>query len=354
MTRIFNIVISVVIVSRLVSGFVVPNRRLFRLSTLPAAPVRPQNDESEPCVPCNGDNATATGACDLGEEFKKDLEASYARRNPAEESEVPTQLENAREAILNTTFVRYDTSQMRKYLLNQRSYARSAAFETENIRNPPTVEDLLPEPTRIEDSFYLSLPAAIITFLATSAIFPILAGFLVDYVDLPPEMLDEITSKLVPGISVLYGTFISLTLSILYNRQRSVQDSVAQESSLLSFLLHNLVSLFKKDRNRMVRAGQCTADQVRILLRESRGLEYMTIIYTDPYIKMLSLVEEEENRLIEEHGDFLSKGVSSSTTTTTWGACSLSMQCGNVDTHVHYDVSFRPRHSLFWEPAETR
>jgi hypothetical protein len=71
-----------------------------------------------------------------------------------------------------------------------------------------------------------------------------------------------------------------------------------------------MVFLFRKDRNRMVRAGQYTADQVRILLRESRGLEYMTIVYTDPYMKLLELVEEEEERLVEAHGDFLSKGVS--------------------------------------------
>ena len=60
----------------------------------------------------------------------------------------------------------------------------------------------------------------------------------------------------------------------------------------------------------MVRAGQYAADQVRILLRENRGIEYMNLIYADPYIRMLQLVEEEEERLVMDHGDFLTKGVS--------------------------------------------
>lgn len=38
----------------------------------------------------------------------------------------------------------------------------------------------------------------------------------------------------------------------------------------------------------------------------------MNLIYTDPYIRMLQLVADEEERLIKEHGNFLSKGVSSS------------------------------------------
>jgi hypothetical protein len=192
----------------------------------------------------------------------------------------------------------------------RRSYALAGPFEKQNLGKPPVVEDLLPEPTNIEDSFYLSLPAVVLTFVGASISFPIMQGFLVHFIDTDPELLDDIVGKLVPGISILYGTFMSLTLSILYNRQRQVQESVAQETSLLSFVLHNMVFLFRKDRNRMVRAGQYTADQVRILLRESRGLEYMTIVYTDPYMKLLELVEEEEERLVEAHGDFLSKGVS--------------------------------------------
>lgn len=250
-------------------------------------------------------------ACDLGEAFERELEEGYRRRYPEIIQRQNSFIDDVIEAVLDTVFVRRQNStSLKKMFLTKRSYGRNATFSKESLTKPPVVEDLLPYPTPIADSFYLSVPAAILTFLVSSAIFPFLADFMVDFVDIPPANLEQINSKLVPGISILYGTFISLTLSILYNRQRQVQDSVAQETSLLGFLLHNMVSLFRRDRKRMVRAGQSAADQVRILLRENRGIEFMNLIYTDPYIRLLELIEEEEERLVEEHGDFFTKGVS--------------------------------------------
>jgi hypothetical protein len=264
----------------------------------------------------NGNQPDASPSCNLEEQLDKDLEEGFNRRNPPIES-IPEaggpaqMIKNVTNSILDWTFIRVaDKNLVQSYLLSQRSYARSGPFATENLTRPAAVEDLLPEPTKIKDSFYLSAPAGILTFVAACGAFPILANFLVNFMDSSPQDLDEIVSKLVPGIAVLYGTFISTTLSILYNRQRFVQDSVAQETSMLSFLLQNMVYLFKKDRRRMILSGQATADQVRILLRETRGLEYITIIYADPYTRILHLIEEEEERLVEEHGDFLSKGVS--------------------------------------------
>lgn len=268
--------------------------------------------ETEKAISTKPDNAPNPNmGCDLGAEFERNLEEGYARRNPQSIQPETNLFVRTLDAMLDLVFVRRQNSaRQRKMFLTKRSYARNETFAKKILSTPPIVEDLLPYPTPIEDSFYLSVPAAILTFVISSAIFPFMADFMVDFVDIPPQNLEQINSKLIPGISILYGTFVSLTLSILYNRQRHVQDSVAQETSLLSFLLHNMVSLFRKDRNRMVRAGQCAADQVRILLKENRGIEFMSLIYIDPYIRMLKLVEEEEERLVEEHGSFLSKGVS--------------------------------------------
>lgn len=311
-----------------VSGLVIPSyyrgQRLYPFIDAPLFMSDPKVSEDAECQPCaaaaakreekeNGaspNGGESDGNCDLRQQLKEDIEAGYARRYPQEEAEEVSPLTSVTQSIINNTFVRSDTSSLRSILLNRRSYARPQPFEKENLRTPPAIEDLLPEPTKIRDSFYLSAPSAIIVFVASSAVFPLISEFCVNFITIPPEYLDNIVSKLAPGIAILYGTFMSLTLSILYNRQRFVQDNVSQETSLLSFLLHNMVSLFRRDRNRMVRSGQAAADQVRILLKESRGIEYMTIIYTDPYIKMLELIEEEEERLVEEHGDFLSKGVS--------------------------------------------
>jgi hypothetical protein len=255
--------------------------------------------------PGEGSELAASYERDLDEEMQVRWDSQFT------DAREPSYLEAAVNGVLDRIFVRRrDANRLRKMFVTKRSYARLETFAISKLDEPPMVDDLLPYPTPIQDSFYLSVPSAILTFVVTSAIFPFLANFLVDFVHIPSENLQDINSKLVPGVSILYGTFMSLTLSILYNRQRQVQDSVAQETSLLSFLLHNMCFLFKRDRGRMVRAGQCAADQVRILLRENRGVEYMSVIYTDPYIGMLTLVEEEEERLHEEHGNFMSNGVS--------------------------------------------
>jgi len=69
----------------------------------------------------------------------------------------------------------------------------------------------------------------------------------------------------------LYGTFVSLTLSILYERQRKIQEAVALEASLLVYATRGLLSLFRKDKQLSLDAGQCTADQIRTLIASSRG-----------------------------------------------------------------------------------
>jgi hypothetical protein len=215
-----------------------------------------------------------------------------------------------KEALISSAFLRLDTFKLKSRILSKRSYARPEPFKKENLDDPPVLEDMLPEPPRPEDSFYLSVPSILLTLCGTTAIFPFVATYLNTFVDMPADQLDEITSKFVPGVAILYGTYISLTLSILYNRQKDVQDMVAKETALLGFILHNFVALFKLDRSSLVEATQCIADQVRVLLGESRGLEYMTIIYTDPYIRMLEIVSGEEERMVRDHGDFLCKGVS--------------------------------------------
>lgn len=228
--------------------------------------------------------------CDLASQFELELEEGYARRNPKIAVKEKSYWEEVFDAMLDLVFVRRQNSEgQRKVFLTKRSYARNESFTRSAFNSPPVVEDLLPYPTPIEDSFYLSVPAAVLTFLISSAIFPLLANFMVDFIDIPPGNLEDLNSKLVPGISILYGTFMSLTLSILYNRQRHVQDSVAQETSLLAFLLHNMVFLFRRDRNKMVRAGQCAADQVRILLRcVNRCLLSMMVNIPSPHMNCYS------------------------------------------------------------------
>ena len=95
-------------------------------------------------------------------------------------------------------------------------------------------------------------------------------------------------------IGILYGTFVSLTVSILYERQRKIQEAVGTEASLLVYVTRAALALFRKDKQLSLDAAQCTADQIRTLIGSSRGEELMLIMYSDPYSRMFDVLEEFE------------------------------------------------------------
>lgn len=188
-------------------------------------------------------------------------------------------------------------------LLKERAYARSEPFAAENITVPPSLNDLAARTREPFEGFWISAPARILSFGISYFSFPYLTQFLDNFVTMSPSALDEITSKFAPGISILYGTFISLTLSILYNRQRDIQDNVAIECSLITTVTRTLLSLFRDTRERAIDAGQCAADQIRILVRGSRGAELMLLMYSDPYARMLELVDKHEEEVFRRQGN---------------------------------------------------
>lgn len=217
-------------------------------------------------------------------------------------------------SIFNGVFTRVDDSARKTRLLNERSYARKEPFEVANIATPPSLADLSPPKASPLDTFWISSPFRIMTFAIAFFSLPLITSFLSSsIVTMVPEQLDEITSKFAPGISILYGTFVSLTLSILYNRQQSIQSTVTQESSLLTMMTRNLLMLFRDDRELSICAGQCAADQIRTLVRGSRGGELIMMMYSDPYDRMMELVEFRENELISKGQlDLGGKGVRAS------------------------------------------
>jgi Protein of unknown function (DUF4239) len=187
-------------------------------------------------------------------------------------------------------------------LLTDRAYARREPFEAENVTAPPSLDDLAARTREPFEGFWISDVARILYFTVSYFAFPVLTKFLDAFVTMPPEQLDSITGKFAPGVSILYGTFISLTLSILYNRQREIQDNVALECALLVDVTRVLLSLFKDDPERAVNAGQCAADQIRTLVRSSRGAELMLLMYSDVYARMLELVDAHEDEMFRNQG----------------------------------------------------
>jgi hypothetical protein len=169
------------------------------------------------------------------------------------------------------------SSATRTRLLNERAYAKTEPFKQENLSKPPTLQDLSPPLSSAVDTFWIGTTARIINLVAPYIAFPYIIRFLDRFVTMPPEQLDDIVSKFGPGIAILYGTFVSLTLSILYNRQQSIQENVAKESSMVVMVTRDLLSLFRRDQDLAIEAGQCAADHIRTLVRGSRGGELMLV-----------------------------------------------------------------------------
>jgi len=194
-------------------------------------------------------------------------------------------------------------------LVKDRSYARRESFEAENITSRPTLVDLSPPKVKVYSKLWTSAFYRLGVLAVAYYSFPSLTRTLEKTVTMTPDLLEELASKFAPGISILYGTFISLTLSILYDRLNNIQDLVATESSLISFLSQSMLTIFRNDKERIIRGGQCIADQIRILVKESRGRELMSVIYSDPYLRILELLVEKEEEIATEKG---SNGVAAS------------------------------------------
>jgi Protein of unknown function (DUF4239) len=214
-----------------------------------------------------------------------------------------TWLENAFQGTpLETAFNSIYESALKTRIRSNRSYARKEPFEVENIAVPPCSKDLATPPVDPATAFWISTPARILSFFSAFYAFPYIMHIVESLTTMPPSQLDEVSSKFGPGISILYGTFISLTLSILYNRIRTIQDSVGVECSFLAVVTRNLISLFRNNRERAIEAAQCSADQIRTLVRSSRGAELMLLVYSDPYARMVELIDNHEIESFDKFG----------------------------------------------------
>jgi hypothetical protein len=208
---------------------------------------------------------------------------------------------------LEPSFERFMDSAKATRLLKYRSYARREAFMQETIDSRPTLGDLSP-PSRTQlETLWISPWYRWVILLGSYLIFPKITAILENVVSQSSTELAEITNQFAPGVAVLYGTFISYTLSILYERQNKIQTNVSMESSVLTIVCRNTLALFRDDPRRLLEGSQCIADQIRHLVKESRGEELMCLIYSDPYSKIYELLLDKERDLnSKDHPDTVS------------------------------------------------
>ena len=185
-------------------------------------------------------------------------------------------------------------------LVEPRLYARPDQFRRENANELPTIADVA-EPT----SFYGStatflawngLPARLIVGAVSYLSFP----FIVQILEAATSSIDdqdlvELVGTFLPGISIVLGTYFSLTISILYDRFTKMQEAINLEAGLLALTCNNLVNLYCDDEDAAVEGAQCIADQVRTMVFDSRGRETMGVIYSDPYARILQVLEKHDD-----------------------------------------------------------
>ena len=130
-------------------------------------------------------------------------------------------------------------------------------------------------------------------------------------------------NQLAPNVGVLYATILALTLQVLYARFTRIQENattgrcekvgtctwpmffrliksgrrhlVFLEANLISQVTRNILLLFANDKNDekwAVEACQIIANQVRILMSRTRGLELLSIMKADTYSNLLAIVDD--------------------------------------------------------------
>lgn len=203
-------------------------------------------------------------------------------------------------SFVDQTFLKTYSEQSR--LVEPRRYALSDQFNlAANANTPPTIDDIAMPPSNygpIARSFaWNTLPARAVVGSASYFAFPLLIEFLDANVGFMDTIeLTELVDGFLPGVAIVLGTYFSLTISILYDRLTKLTEVVNVECSQLALTLVNLLHVFEdNDPEAAVEGAQCIADQVRVLVHDSRGRETMGVIYNDPYARLLRLLKDYSN-----------------------------------------------------------
>ena len=178
-----------------------------------------------------------------------------------------------------------------KILSDYRSYSNKELLDTDHFLQAPTLDDLNQEEADKAKIIWVTSAFRAGVFLSAFFFFPVLCNVLNALVEVSDDEFDIINEQFTPGIGILYGTFVALTLDILYERQGKVQENASVEASLLSQVTQNILNLFRDDSEIAREATQIIADQVRIIVYRSRGSEMLSIMRADPYARLLSIVD---------------------------------------------------------------
>jgi hypothetical protein len=170
-----------------------------------------------------------------------------------------------------------------------RAYASVSGFKRIASGDEVTASDLLPPPPTPGDEVWLSGGYRIAVVLGSAIAFPLLLLLL--GIVLPDEAtgISVLASSFTPGVSILFGTLLSLTVSIQYSRLQRIQDLAASESADICLLTRIVLGVFSTDsefcNERRSRAAAALAEQVSTLVQRSRQDELLQIAGRDRPIR---------------------------------------------------------------------
>ena len=178
--------------------------------------------------------------------------------------------------------------------VGNRSYAANKASFS---RNPPyTLDDLdyvsvSATKLRTGSSVYIVAKYGILLLLGWFT-FPIIVKIIEP---LSNESTVTVATS-INGVSVLFGTLISITYSILFNRQSQLQDAATKESATLSYLTRAISDFFDMNShifsvNDKMDHLQCIWQHCVTLVGKSRGYELVQILEDDPLLKLQSMLQ---------------------------------------------------------------
>lgn len=191
-------------------------------------------------------------------------------------------------------------------LVRGRSYARQDAFTLDQLQELPNLQDLSSPPNETTNLAFRN-EFRIFILVASFLLFAPLTSMIADNMPAVNQLESLSENNFVPGISIVYGTYLSLTLSMLYRRQQQITELCAKETSQLLQLTRRIFHLFKKDQKKRLSVAEYIADQVRILVKASRGRELMKVIYSDPYEGIEELLHEYRDEMEQDDNSAVSR-----------------------------------------------
>lgn len=132
-------------------------------------------------------------------------------------------------------------------------------------------------------------------FAAAYAFFPLLCHIIspvmnVSDVAVTDRVRAGLTGSFLPGISLLFGTLFSYTISLLVNRQTRIEELVNQELANLNMLLWHVIDFYQQDERKLTHALKEVWRHTDKLIYSSRYEEILSMVQEDPIENLIRYI----------------------------------------------------------------